>query len=117
MAAEFMTESLVFIYGISSAVAIAAYLPQIWKLITATGHSHAFSINAWALWCATSAVSFLYAAIIVGDPMLLAVTAAYFGGNSIMLALIVYNRYIRFSRAPMAVVDLVTPATPNVVDI
>ena len=62
-----MEAFLTTLYGLVGGISIAAYVPQIWGLMKATGRSEAFSISTWALWSFTGTVTAFYAAIVVKD--------------------------------------------------
>ncbi|MDD9912069.1 MAG: hypothetical protein OXR68_01630 [Alphaproteobacteria bacterium] len=95
---DFVVYAITALYSFSSLVTIAAYFPQIWTLVTATGRSEALSISSWGLWSYTGAVNLLYAVYVVKDLLLSIVALASEAAILITLALILYNRYFRFEK-------------------
>ena len=77
-------------------VDLIGFMPQIYALIIATGHSRGVSINAWGLWTGTSIIALLYAVLLVQDAFLIFVSSVETFGCATVLAITVYNRHIRF---------------------
>ena len=89
--------AVIALYTISGAVGVTGFIPQIWKLITSTGKSKAISLQTYAVWWSTAAVSWLYGIMILHDFMASAIAAGFTIGNTLIIALTIYNRYFRFA--------------------
>ena len=99
MTQEMLVSLITYAYAFVGVTTLVAYIPQIWTLVIATGRSHGLSISAWLVWTFNSAISFAYMLIATGDIMTIAVSFIGFAGTTIVTALAMYNRYIRFADA------------------
>ena len=87
---------LSWLYSLSGVVIVAGFLPQITKLIGATGRSVAVSLFSWWIWAATSAVAVTYGVLIVKDWRFTLLAALHLTCELTVACLVLYNRYVRF---------------------
>ena len=87
---------IVWSYGLVGAVEIAAYAPQIFKLMTAQEKGDEISLSMWYMWLLASIVGTAYAALHLKDPLMTILIAAHIIGCLAIVLLTLYNRHIRF---------------------
>ena len=87
---------LTFLFSTIVVVNTAAFVPQIYTLITATGRSMAVSIPSYLIWSYCACVAMLYGAFVLHDIMMTLANVFSKIGNLTVVALTVYNRYYRF---------------------
>jgi hypothetical protein len=98
-----LTTLLTMLLGLNGAISIAAYAPQIYKLVISTGRSEAISIASWLLWLWTNTVSVLYATFVLKNLPLMIVDSIGLLGVVVVLALTLWNRHYRFVNLPQGV--------------
>ncbi len=91
-----MLELLSFMYAGVGAMGVAGFVPQIIKLLKATGQSKAISLQTWGIWTFGNSISFLYAIFILKDLTAIAVIGGNLMGTTSVFCLASYNRFIRF---------------------
>lgn len=98
-----LTTILTMLLGLNGVISIAAYAPQIYKLVISTGRSEAISIASWLLWLWTNTVAVLFAVFVVKNPTLIIVDSIGLLGVIAVLALTLWNRHYRFANLPQGV--------------
>jgi hypothetical protein len=81
------------LYAISGIAACLCYLPQVWRLARNAETRRAMSLAAWGGWLAVSAVSLLYAVVVVGQPEMAAVSALNTMGQIAIVVPIAWQRW------------------------
>jgi hypothetical protein len=76
---------VVLAYGVSNALRLASYAPQIWRVARDRAGAQAISCLSWNLWAAANATTALYAWTQLQDLPLAAVN----GGNALCCAAVV----------------------------
>jgi hypothetical protein len=72
-----MTEELVtWAYGLTNALRVASYAPQIWRVARDREGAQAISCLSWNLWVAANATTALYAGVRLHDAALVVINAA-----------------------------------------
>lgn len=87
------------LYPMVGFISIAAYMPQIVKLLLAKADCANMALSSWLIWLVTAAITLAYAVYGVADLIFSAVSFVNFALIAVTSALIVYNRYIRFRAA------------------
>ncbi len=93
--------ALQVMYTLSAIVALAAGLPQMYKLIK-TKNSDEFSLNTWVVWACTQMVSAIYLATL-GDVLVVAICATWIAFYLAMVVLIV--KYTPPKQVPVTVTE------------
>jgi hypothetical protein len=83
---------LIKLYPACGVVLIASYVPQIRVAWADRGGARGVSLLAWASWVVTSAISSLYAWLIVGDFAFTAISLGTFFGASGVLGIAIWRR-------------------------
>jgi hypothetical protein len=99
---------LIKLYPVCGVVLIASYVPQIRVAWADRSGARGVSLLAWGLWVITSAISSLYAWLIVGDFAFTAISLGTFFGASAVLGAAIWRRskYGRQSRQQQAELSL-----------
>lgn len=89
-------EFLIFAYALFGTISVLGYGPQIWTLARSTGRSMSTPITTWLLWSCEAIIAFLYALVVLKDPL----TSLFFGLDSLcsvtIVGLTIWNRFYRF---------------------
>jgi uncharacterized protein with PQ loop repeat len=88
-----MIEILSFLYLGNVFVTIGAYLPQIIKLRRIKTPAEDFSVLSWLLWSYSSTVGFLYAFLVIRDPILILVGITSLVCVVMVLCIVLYKNY------------------------
>lgn len=91
-----MESVIVSLYPLVGLLSLIAYLPQILNLIKAQSDCSTVSLTSWMIWLLSSGLTWWYSAVAVDDFAFFAVSSIHFICISAVVALIAYNRYIRF---------------------
>ena len=86
---------LPYLYASIALVAIAGYLPQIYKLARSHGDSGDISLLTWLIWLSTWLISLLYGMLILHDVRFCLVAAVNIAGHVAIIGLTFYNRHYR----------------------
>lgn len=82
---------IVMAYGLTNALRLASYAPQIWRVARDTAGAQAISCLSWNLWTAANGTTALYAWTRLGDLPLALVNA----GNALCCATVVLLTLMR----------------------
>jgi uncharacterized protein with PQ loop repeat len=88
------------LYGSVAFVALAGYVPQIWRLARSRSAASDVSLATWLIWLYACVVSLAYGVFILRDPLFCLVTGANLAGHLGVIGLAVYNRYFRRRDVP-----------------
>ncbi|MBG77964.1 MAG: hypothetical protein CL570_02905 [Alphaproteobacteria bacterium] len=87
---------IITLYPLAGLVSLVAYFPQILNLMRAEEDCETVSLASWMIWLLSSGLTWWYSAVAVDDFAFFAVSSIHFVCISAVVALIAYNRYIRF---------------------
>ena len=91
-----MDQFFTFLYPAVALISSTAYFPQIKSLIYAKTACHSISIKSWVLWIVSGLIALGYASFSVGDALLVAATMFNVVLCTVVLGLVIHNRYVRF---------------------
>jgi hypothetical protein len=83
---------LIKLYPACGIVLIASYVPQIRVAWADRSGAPGVSLLAWGFWVMTSAISSLYAWLVVGDPAFTGMSLGTFAGGSGVLGVTMWRR-------------------------
>lgn len=86
------------LYSLVALFTVIAYLPQIVSLLRADTPVAGMSVSTWILWTLSGAVSFGYGVFCLDDMRFCVVTGSGLALMLVVTALLIHNRYIRFTR-------------------
>ena len=86
---------LAVLYIIANIMASVSYIPQAITLLKDMTHSESVAMMSWVLWLGASAISLAYFIIRVQDPVVIFASSMNFTGCAVVLALLVFNRFIK----------------------
>lgn len=90
-------------YAVSGGVAAGLYLPQLRRLTSCAQARRAMSLLAWGGWLAMGLVTVAYAALVLGDGPMTAVSGANAAMQSLVFSLAAWQRARdRRARSPAA---------------
>lgn len=81
------------LYAVSGVAACLCYLPQVRRLARHAETRRAMSLAAWGGWLAVSAVTLLYAVVVVGQVEMAVVSALNALGQTAVVVPIVWQRW------------------------
>lgn len=81
------------LYPVCGILLVASYLPQVRVVWADRSGARAVSLLAWGFWVMTSAVSSLYAWLVVGDSAFTGVSLGTFLGSSAVLGTAIWRRF------------------------
>ncbi|MEW5729469.1 MAG: hypothetical protein AB1918_16695 [Pseudomonadota bacterium] len=85
-------------YAVSGLAGAALYLPQLRRLLASSEARRAMSLTAWGGWLAMGMVTVAYAAVVLGDGAMTAVSGANAGFQLAVVSLVAGQR-VRDRRA------------------
>lgn len=86
------------LYLIVPVIVLLAYVPQIARLVRDPASGAAHSLATWVMWTVAGAVTLLYVAVKVHDPLLVITAAGNLVGECIVLVYAVLARIRRTQR-------------------
>lgn len=92
-----MEDVFVFLYPLLTINTIIAYLPQIMQLVKAEKASDDISLTSWYLWIGGSVIALGYGMFHLHDLMFCLTTGLNLLFMVTLVALVLYNRYVRFA--------------------
>ena len=96
---EILTSSLViWLYGITGAIEIAAYTPQVVKLVRVKERGDEISVGMWGLWFLASIIAMFYGVFHLKDVLFSLFSGAHVLGCGLIILLTIYNRNLRFGK-------------------
>jgi len=87
--------SLPYLYSGIAPIAIAGYLPQIFRLAKSTGNSQDISLMTWWIWLSTWIISLLYGVFVLADWRFCLIAIVNVVGHLTVIGFTAYNRYFR----------------------
>jgi hypothetical protein len=94
-----MEQVFAFLYPLVALISGAAYLPQIVSLWKLENRAEDISLSSWCIWLASALISFGYGIFCLKDPRFCLVAALSVVMISLVVGLIMHNRYVRFGQA------------------
>ncbi len=88
-----MESTLVLLYSFVPLISLVSYLPQIKSLSKASyEEARGMSITSWMIWSGSSIISTGYAAIKVGDPLVIFSNAVCLACSVTIMAMLLYKQ-------------------------
>lgn len=94
-----MDQAFIFLYPLVAVLSCTAFLPQIVMLLRAETSQDQISLSSWAVWLVSCLISFGYGLYHLRDPMFCLTTGLSLSMIVCIIALVLYNRHIRFTGA------------------
>jgi hypothetical protein len=92
---ELFIAALPTLYGSIAAIAIAGYVPQIYRLARSQSHAEDMSLITWWLWLSTWIISATYGIFILADWRFCMIAMTNIMGHTAIIGLTIYHRYFR----------------------
>jgi hypothetical protein len=83
------------LYAIAGIIGVSAYVPQFWALWNDNSGSRNVPISTWLIWCGQLTIYTLYATVVNGDPMYVAITLLTLVATFACAGMLLYNRFYR----------------------
>jgi len=97
---ELFLTALPYLYSSIATIAVAGYLPQIYRLAKSRGSSEDLSLVTWWIWLSTWLISLSYGAFIMKDWRFCMIALVNIAGHIAVIGLGTYNCYFRVKTKP-----------------
>ena len=92
MHGDLALQAITAIYAVFNTVRLVSYVPQISAVARESTGAHAISLTSWLVWTMTHAVTAVYGATVLGDPLLASMMCGNVAGCFAVVALTVSKR-------------------------